>query len=106
MNHKERMEQGLIYNPNLPEITGDQFVYMDKLWEFNQLKPSQFAEKERYMKEMFAECGENCYIELPFRANWGGKMFISETVCMPISISHWWTMGTFILMTKSCSDLM
>ena len=36
MNHKERMEQGLIYNPNLPEITGDQFVYMDKLWEFNQ----------------------------------------------------------------------
>ena len=45
MNHKERMEQGLIYNPNLPEITGDQFVYMDKLWEFNQLKPSQFAEK-------------------------------------------------------------
>ena len=46
---------------------------MDKLWEFNQLKPSQFAEKERYMKEMFAECGENCYIELPFRANWGGK---------------------------------
>ena len=45
MNHKERMEQGLIYNPNLPEITGDQFVYMDKLWEFNQLKPSQFAGK-------------------------------------------------------------
>lgn len=73
MNHKERMEQGLIYNPNVPEIMGDQFVYADKLWEFNQLKPSQLAEKERYMKEMFAECGENCYIELPFRANWGGK---------------------------------
>lgn len=83
MNHKERMEQGLIYNPNLPEITGDQFVYMDKLWEFNQLKPSQFAEKERYMKEMFAECGENCYIELPFRANWGWKKcsFRKRCVC-------------------------
>ena len=24
------------------------------------------------MKEVFAECGEGCYIELPFRANWGG----------------------------------
>ena len=24
------------------------------------------------MKEVFAECGNNCYIELPFRANWGG----------------------------------
>ena len=73
MNHKEHMKQGLIYNPNVPELAKDQFVYMDKLWEFNQLKPSQLAEKERYMKEMFAECGENCYIELPFRANWGGK---------------------------------
>lgn len=73
MNHKERMQQGLIYDPGVSEIMDDQFVYMDKLWEFNQLKPSQFAEKERYIKEMFAECGENCYIELPFRANWGGK---------------------------------
>lgn len=73
MNHKERMKQGLLYNPNLPELADEQFVYMDRLWEFNQLKPSQFAEKERYMKEMFAECGENCYIELPFHANWGGK---------------------------------
>ena len=24
------------------------------------------------MHEVFAECGENCYIELPFYANWGG----------------------------------
>lgn len=24
------------------------------------------------MQEVFAECGDNCYIELPFRANWGG----------------------------------
>ena len=24
------------------------------------------------MRETFAECGEDCYIELPFRANWGG----------------------------------
>ena len=45
---------------------------MDGLWAFNQLKPSQIAEKRAYMKEIFAECGENCYVELPFRANWGG----------------------------------
>lgn len=25
------------------------------------------------MKEVFAECGENNYIELPFHANWGGS---------------------------------
>ena len=46
--------------------------YQDKLWEFNQLKPSQIEEKEAYLKEVFAECGDGCFIELPLRANWGG----------------------------------
>lgn len=73
MTNKERMDAGLIYDPNDPAVTGDQFDYLDKLWAFNQLRPSQQAEKTRYMKEMFAECGEGCYIELPFHANWGGR---------------------------------
>ena len=30
------------------------------------------TKKQRYMREVFAECGDNCYIELPFHANWGG----------------------------------
>ena len=33
---------------------------------------SRAEEKDRYLHEVFAECGENCYIELPLNANWGG----------------------------------
>ena len=73
MTQKERMEQELIYDPGDLEIMDEQGGYMDRLWEFNQLKPSQQREKQAYMKETFAQCGENCYIELPFYANWGGK---------------------------------
>lgn len=72
MTQYERMVAGLIYDPGDPEILGEQVPYQDKCWEFNQLKPSQIKEKNAYMKEVFAECGENNYIELPFRANWGG----------------------------------
>ena len=72
MTQKERMEAGLLYDTYDEEIAALQRKYVDKLWEFNQLKPSQRAEKEAYMKEVFAECGEGCYLELPFRANWGG----------------------------------
>ena len=72
MTQYERMINGLIYDPSDPEIFKEQVRFLDKLWAFNQLKPSQTAEKKKYMKEVFAECGENCYIELPFRANWGG----------------------------------
>ena len=72
MTQYERMVAGLIYDPGDPEIMKEQVPFQDRLWDFNQLKPSQYAEKEKYLKEVFADCGENCYIELPLRANWGG----------------------------------
>ena len=72
MTEYEKMAKGFIYNPSDEKIMSEQISYQDKLWEFNQLKPSQYSEKMKFMKEMFAECGDNCYIELPFRANWGG----------------------------------
>lgn len=72
MTQYERMVKGLIYNPGDDEIMNEQRVYQDKLWEFNRLKPTQLEEKQKYMREVFASCGENCYIEFPFHANWGG----------------------------------
>ena len=73
MTQKERMDKGLIYDPGDPEIMAEQNLYMQKLWEFNQLRPDEQDKKLAYMKQIFAECGDGCYIELPFRANWGGK---------------------------------
>ena len=72
MTQYERMIKGLVYDPLDEEIMKMQFPFQDKLWEFNKLKPSDIEEKQRYMHKVFAECGENCYIELPFHANWGG----------------------------------
>lgn len=73
MTQYERMVKGLIYDPGDEEIMREQMPLLDKLRAFNLLKPSELAEKERYMREVFAECGDNCYIELPFHANWGGR---------------------------------
>ena len=72
MTQYERMVKGLIYDPADPEIMNEQVPYQDRLWEFNRLKTSDYEKKQQYMHEVFAECGENSYIELPFRANWGG----------------------------------
>ncbi len=72
MTQYERMLAGLIYDPADEEIMADQIHFTDLLWEFNKLKPSDIEKKTKYMKEVFAACGDGCYIELPFRANWGG----------------------------------
>lgn len=73
MTQYERMVKGLIYDPADADIMKEQLYFQDRLWRFNQLKPSDITEKNNYMKEIFAECGENNYIELPFHANWGGR---------------------------------
>ncbi len=38
-----------------------------------KLKPGDYEKKQKYMREVFAECGDDSYIELPFRANWVGR---------------------------------
>ena len=72
MTQKERMVKGLIYDTCDPEIMEMQRPLKEKMWEFNQLTIFDNDKKEAYMKEVFAECGEGCYVELPFRASWGG----------------------------------
>ncbi|MBR0413518.1 MAG: sugar O-acetyltransferase [Clostridia bacterium] len=73
MTERERMEQGLLYLPEDPELAAEQLVRLDKLFDYNALKPSEQAKKQALLKEMFAEIGEDCYIETPFHANFGGK---------------------------------
>lgn len=73
MTHYERMLAGLVYDPADEEVAAEQIEYQKALREFNKLAQDDFKAKEKYMKEVFAECGENCYIEQPFYANWGGR---------------------------------
>ena len=58
MTQYERMEKGLLYDPMDPTLLKEQVPYQDRLWAFNQLKPSDLEKKEQYMKEVFAACGE------------------------------------------------
>lgn len=72
MTEKEKLHSGELYLPGDDEIMKEQAVFLDLLFEYNSLPPSKAAKKEELLKKMFAEIGDNCYIEAPFRANWGG----------------------------------
>lgn len=73
MTQKERMEKGLVYYCNDDEIMGDQVLCLEKLYDFNDTRPLEGEKRANMLKDMFAEIGENCYIEPPLHANWGGK---------------------------------
>lgn len=69
----ERMKTGKIYNSGDEEIMKEQISYLDNLYEFNHTRPSEMEKRVALLKEMLGSIGEDCYIEPPFRANWGGK---------------------------------
>ncbi|MBQ7956303.1 MAG: sugar O-acetyltransferase [Lachnospiraceae bacterium] len=73
MNAKEALHSGKLYLPGDEEILKEQFECLEKLYDFNQTRPSEFEKRTNLLKEMFGEIGEGCYIEPPFYSNWGGK---------------------------------
>ena len=70
---KERMHGRQLYFCNTPELLEEQRRRLDTVFAYNQIPPGCWDQKEALLREMFAEAGEGCYIETPFRANWGGK---------------------------------
>ena len=72
MSMKEKLHTGELYLPGDGEILAEQFRCLDRLYDFNQTRPTEMDRRQALMREMFAEVGENCYIEPPFHANFGG----------------------------------
>ncbi len=73
MTDYEKMHSGDIYNPSDDTIFEEQIKCLDRLYDFNTTRPTELEKREKLLKEMFAEVGENCYIEPPFHSNWCGK---------------------------------
>ena len=73
MSMKDKMHTGELYLPGDEEIMREQLKCLDKLYDFNMTRPTQMEKRSALLKEMFAEVGEDCYIEPPFHSNFGGK---------------------------------
>lgn len=70
---KEKMHSQALYLPTGEELINEQLACLDRLYDFNMTRPTEQKKREEMLKEMFAEIGEECYIEPPFHANFGGK---------------------------------
>lgn len=69
----EKMHGEELYLPNDEELATEQLKTLEKLYDYNSTRPSEQEKRAALLKDMFAEIGENCYIEPPFHANWSGK---------------------------------
>ena len=73
MTVQEKMHNVSLYLPNDPSIVEAQTRCLEKLYDSNQTRPGEGKKRTALLQEMFAEFGEDSYIEPPLHANFGGK---------------------------------
>ena len=73
MSMKEKLHTTELYLPDDDSIMAEQMLCLEKLYDYNATRPLEAEKREKMLKDMFAEIGEECYIEPPLHANWGGK---------------------------------
>lgn len=73
MTVKEKMHACMLYSCADGALVEEQTACLDKLYDFNMTRPTEDKKRQEMLKEMFAEIGEECYIEPPLHSNWGGK---------------------------------
>ena len=73
MSIDKKIHSGNLYDPIDNDIFVAQTACLEKQYEFNATRPSEMEIRTALLKNMFAEIGEDCYIEPPLHSNWGGK---------------------------------
>ena len=68
----EKLHDGSIYDPGDADVLEQQTGYQERLYDYTMTRPGEGARRTRLLAEMFAEIGENCYIEPPLHSNMGG----------------------------------
>lgn len=86
MSAKEKMLNGEYYISWDETLTAEREAAKDTLFEFNGLKPSLRAEREKVIRSLFGKTGKNCWIESPFNCDYGynisvGDDFYTNTNC-------------------------
>ena len=73
MDIREKMHSGDLYLSMDEDLFNEQLTFLDKLYDFNMTRPNELEKRTEMLKNMFAEIGEDCYIEPPLHSNWAGK---------------------------------
>lgn len=74
----EAMVRGEVYDALHPSLIKKLEVTREKLWEFNNLRPSMIEEQKAILKELLGGYGDWFQINQPFRCDYGCNIFIGN----------------------------
>ena len=78
----KKMKSGELYDCSFEaipeELNKKLYECKELIYDFNMSHPSEVKYREEIIRKIFADVGENCYIEPPFHANWGCNMHVGK----------------------------
>ena len=79
MTNKELRDRGELYDANYdPELVRLMDECKDKCWEYNQIKPSDWAAKDAKLREIIGSVGSGVRVQAPFWCDYGTNITFGE----------------------------
>lgn len=79
MTEKEKCRQGLLYDANYDrELLAERERAKELLYDYNRLRPSQYAEKTDLLRSLLGKVGKQVFIEPPFNCDYGYNIEVGE----------------------------
>lgn len=72
------MVSGQIYKATDAYLLEQLMVTRDKIWEFNNLRPSMLDRQREIIRELFGSVGTSFIINQPFRCDYGCNIHVGE----------------------------
>lgn len=90
------------YDPADGAIMQAQQRCMERLYDYNQTRPGEASRRQALLEQMLDAVGENCWIEPPLRANFGGRhLRLGNNVYINFNFTAvddtWITLGDFVM---------
>jgi maltose O-acetyltransferase len=89
---KQRMLTGEAYDPSAPELVADRRRARDRCRRYNATAPTETERRERLLRELFGEVGDDATVVPPFRCDYGynvrvGDGFFANTGCVVLDVA-------------------
>ena len=82
MTEKERMLTGRLYNAGDPELTKLRLRAKELCRAFNDAPAADIAGRETALRQLLGGIGKGCWIEPPFRCDYGTQITLGDHVYM------------------------
>ena len=77
MTEKEKCRQGLLYDANYDrELLAERERAKELLYDYNRLRPSQYAVKTDLLRSLLGKVGKQVIIEPPFKCDYGYNIVV------------------------------